>query len=108
MAITSESQLLDTGKIRSGYEKYMDSLEGFIVAAKIVYEAGATCTKKALSVDGGTMQPALYELGRTISDMATTYGNAANEFYSSAAALYNAQVAELNAYYESLANQEND
>lgn len=107
MAITSESQLLDIKTIRAGYEKYMESLEGFITAANIIYDAGATCTKKALSVDNGSMQPVLYDLGRSIAEMATVYGNAANDFYLSAAALYNSQVAELNAYYQSLANQQN-
>ena len=53
------------------------------------------------------MQPVLYDLGRSIAEMATVYGNAANDFYLSAAALYNSQVAELNAYYQSLANQQN-
>lgn len=108
MAITSENQLIDIEKIGVGYRKYIESLEAFITAGKTVYEAGATCTKKALSVDGGSMQPVLYELGRSISEMATVYADAANEFYSSAANLYNSQVAELNAYYQSLANQQNN
>ena len=104
--ITSESQLIDYETIRNGCVAYVEALEGFYTAAQQIIDAGTTMDKKALSVDGATMQPVLYELGETIGNLANEYAGYANDVYVQAINIYNEQVAELNEYYRKLAEQQ--
>ena len=104
--ITSESQLIDYNTIRNGCSAYMDSLDYFMQAAKQVMEAAEMCDKKALNVDGQTMQPVLYELAQQIANVANEYASRVNEVNVQAVNVYNAQVRELNAYYQRLAQEQ--
>ena len=105
--ITSESQLIDIETIGSGVSAYIDALNNLITAAQTLVTSAEECGEKALSINGESMQPALYELAVSMSDDANKYAEAANGVYEQAVAVYNAQVAELNAYYERLAQQQN-
>ena len=104
--ITSESQLIDYETIRNGCVQYVEALEGFTTAAQQIIEAGTVMNKDALSVDGASMQPVLYELGETIGNLPTDYAAIANAIYEQAIQIYNEQVAELNEYYRQLAAQQ--
>ncbi len=105
--ITSESQLIDIDTIGNGVSAYITALNSLVEAAQEVANASDSCGETALSVDGKTLQPALYELAVAMSDDANKYAEAANGVYEQAVAVYNAQVAELNAYYQQLAAQQN-
>ncbi len=104
--ITSESQLIDYATIRSGCVAYVEALEGFTTAAQQIIEAGTIMNKDALSVDGASMQPVLYETAEQIGKLANDYAAIANGIYEQAIAIYNEQVAELNEYYRQLAAQQ--
>ena len=77
--ITNESQLIDYITIRNGCQKYMSSLDYFVDAAKKVQQAAEICDKKALNVDGKTLQPELYALAQTIADVAKEYAKYVND-----------------------------
>lgn len=104
--ITSESQLIDYESIRNGCVAYVQALEGFTEAGEKIIEAGTIMDKDALSVDGASMQPSLYELGQMIGNLANEYAEYANAVYTDAIRIYNEQVAELNEYYRKLAEQQ--
>lgn len=103
--ITSQSQLMDYSTIRNGCDAYMGSLEYFIEAAQLVMEAAEMCDKKAMNVDGASMQPVLYELAQAIATIGNEYAEYVNDTNTQAVGVYNEQVRELNAYYEMLARQ---
>ena len=105
--ITSESQLIDIETIGNGVSAYINALNSLIAAAQAIATCADECGEKALSINGQSMQPTIYELAVTMSDEANKYAEAANGVYEQAVAVYNAQVAELNAYYQQLAAQQN-
>lgn len=105
--ITSEAQLIDINAIRMGCAQYVDDLDYFVEAGEQICGAGDICSSKALSVDDSSMQQNLYDLGQAIAALADSYASAANDVYAQAVSVYNAQVAELQAYYQSLENQKN-
>ena len=104
--ITNEYQLIDYNTIRNGCSAYMDTLQYLMQAAEQIVEAGDLCDKKALNVDGQTLQPVLYELAQEIINIANEYAGYVNEVNTDAVNIYNSQVSELNAYYQQLAAQQ--
>jgi len=80
-------------------------LEKFQEAAKAVMEAGQLCDKKALNVNGESLQPVLFELAQKIANAASQYADCVNDVNTQAVNVYNAQVNELNAFYEQQANR---
>ena len=104
--ITNASQLIDYDTIRNGCSAYMETLDYFIQAAQQIVEAGEMCDKKAMNVDGQSMQPALYELAQEIANAANEFAGYVNEVNTQAVNIYNEQVRELNAYYQQLAQQQ--
>ncbi|MBP5678266.1 MAG: hypothetical protein J6X28_00365 [Bacilli bacterium] len=104
--ITSASQLIDYETIRQGCVAYVSALEDFTTAAQQIVEAGTEMDKEALSVDNASMQPTLYELAELIGNIPNELAGYASEAYAAAVDVYNEQVAELNAYYQKLAEQQ--
>lgn len=103
--ITSESQLIDIESIQSGCISYAQSLDYFIQAGQQIIDAGTACDAKAMSVDGSSMQPTLYEFGQMVQELSNTYSAYVSDVCNQAVNVYNAQVAELNEYYRKLAEQ---
>lgn len=103
--ITSESELIDYNSIRNGCVIYMNNLEKFQEAAQAVMEAGQICDKKALNINGESLQPVLFELAQAIANAANQYAECVNDVNSQAVNVYNSQVNELNAYFEQQANR---
>ena len=96
--ITSESQLIDYQRIRLGCESYIQALDDFVSCGNAVIQAGESCSKQALSVDGESMQSVIYEVGEQIGDLRDALASNAEAVYAQAVQIYNAQVAELNEY----------
>ncbi len=104
--ITSESQLIDVSTIQSGCDQYKQHLDDFEINGNRVIEAGEVCNAKALSIDSGTLQWSINDLGEEIKDLKTSLSAAADGVVSDAIRVYNEQVAELNEYRRRLAEQE--
>lgn len=108
--ITSESQLIDINAIKSGCEKFKTALDAFEKCGKKVTQASETCNKKALSVDGSSMEYSIADVATAITNLKSEYSGYADSIYSEAISIYNSQVAELNAYIEAqkAAQQQNN
>ncbi len=108
--ITSESQLIDINAIQSGCEKFKTALDAFEKCGKKVTQASETCNKKALSVDGSSMEYSIADVATAITNLKSEYSGYADSVYSEALSVYNSQVAELNAYIEAqkAAQQQNN
>lgn len=96
--ITSESQIIDLSTILSGCSAYKTALNDFDKSGTTVIKAGETCNKKALEVDGDTLEYPITDLGQAIKDLKNEYSGYADEVEAEARRIYNEQVAELNAY----------
>ena len=104
--ITSEAQLIDYQTIRQGCQQYVDALSYFSEAGQQIIDAGNTCSKDAMSVDGASMQSIIVEIGELIMQIETEYSSYANQVYSDAVTVYNQQVAELNEYNRRVAEEQ--
>ena len=104
--ITSESQIIDIGTIRSGCNQYISALDFYTDGGNQVIEAGSTCNAKALSVDGASFESEITQVGEKMKQLKDTYSSAAEAVYAQAVQVYNEQVAELNEYRRKLAEQQ--
>lgn len=98
--IINENELIDYNTIHNGCVTYMSGLERLQDAAQTIMEAAQLCDKKALNVNGESLQPTLIELAQAIANLASQYAECVNDVNTQAVNVYNAQVTELNAYYE--------
>jgi len=108
MAITSESQLIDVQTIYSGCNAFVSALEIFINGGNKIIEAGNTCSSKAISIDGKSLQPDIVEVGQQVGNLYNEFVNYAQAVSDQATQIYNQQVAELNEYRRQQAEQQNN
>lgn len=104
--ITSESQLIDIGTIRSGCSQYESALDFYTDGGNQVKDAGSNLNAKALSVDGASFESEVTQVGEKMRSLKDNYYAAAEACYAAAVEVYNAQVAELNEYRRRLAEQQ--
>lgn len=102
--ITNESQIIDLNAIISGCNQYKEAISALDKSGSIIREAGETCNEKALSVDGKTLESTIIQIGTELERLKLTLQGYADQVISDATQVYNAQVAELKAYQESLNN----
>lgn len=102
--ITSEDQLIDVKTICAGCDTIDKGAEYFGTCSKVLLQASETCDKTALSIDGKSMQPAIEELSTKVAQYEVQIKNVTALIRKQAQEVYNAQYAELQAYYAYLAS----
>ena len=98
MAITDLSQLIDYKTIQFGCNQYKDAVEDFYRCGEKVIQAGESCDKKTLSVEDGTLEYQIKELGKEIQNLKNTLARSAAQVERDAIIAYNHQVEEYNTY----------
>lgn len=96
--ITSPNQFIDIDAIKSGCQKLVDSVQDFETCGKYIIEAGNTCSKKALAVDGGSLEGEITEVGDEIASLKDAYIQCVEAVMQQAVNVYNQQVNEYNEY----------
>ena len=104
--ITSPSQIIDLNTIKAGCAKFKEATEDFNKSGSTVVEAGETCNAKALSVDETSLEFSITQLGDEMKDLKGTFSGYADQVVAEATQVYNAQVAEYEAYLRELAAQQ--
>ncbi|MBQ6323428.1 MAG: hypothetical protein IJI22_01175 [Bacilli bacterium] len=103
--ITSQSQIIDLNTIKSGCETIINELECFEKCGERVINAGNICNKKALSVDEGSLEGSIIEVGEQIKTTKNELVISAEQLIADATNVYNAQVTEYNEYVRQLEEQ---
>lgn len=96
--ITNPNQLLDIEAVKAGCQALIDAVEDFEKCGGYVCEAGATCSKKALSVDNSSLEGQISDVGEEIIQLKDAYIRCAESLMAQAVNVYNSQVSEYNEY----------
>ena len=103
--ITSTSQIIDINTIKSGCETIINEVECFEKCGERVISAGNICNKKALSVDEGSLEGAITDVGEEIKRVKEEITINVEQLMADAMNVYNAQVTEYNEYIRQLEEQ---
>ncbi len=104
--ITNQSQLIDLNAIRQGVANFKNALLDLDRSGATVIGAGSTCTSRALSLDGSSLEFSITDLGTEMKETKKMMCNYADEIYYAAQVVYNQQVRELNEYLTMVAQQQ--
>ena len=104
--ITSTSQIIDINAITNGCNQVKQIVADFDACGSLVQVAGETCTEKALAIDENTFQYSITSIGEEISKLKAGYIAIADQVIAEAQQVYNAQMAEYNAYQQQLKQQQ--
>ena len=105
MAITSESQIIDTITINSGCGIIEEAATDYTNCSKKIKEAASICTAKALSVEKTTMQPTLESLAEEIGKIEGIIKEYTKEIRSAVQQVETVQREALREYQEQQAAQ---
>lgn len=106
MAITSESQLIDTAAISNGCSIIEAAAEDYVKCKQHVDEAAAICTAEALSVEKKTMQGSIEDISLAIDQVYSNIYSFTGQIRSAAQKVWDQQYAELQEYRNWLAQQQ--
>lgn len=106
--ITSTSQIIDISAIENGCNQIKQYVADFDACGSLVVIAGENCTEKALAIDENTFQYSITGIGEEISKLKDGYIAIADQVIAEARQVYNAQMAEYQAYQQQLQQQQNN
>ena len=104
-SITSRDQIIDYEAVVAGCESLKKVAESFRTCGEKIRSAGDTCDASAISVDGKTFQPTMYETAQQVIKTADALEGYATNIAAAAKNLYNQQVSEYNRYLAYLQEQ---
>ena len=97
-SITSRDMIIDYETIAAGANELKKIAETFKQCGQEMKVAGDICDASAISVDGKTFQPTIYETAEKVIEVAQNIETYASNIAVAAKNLYNKQVEEYNRY----------
>ena len=101
MAITSESQILNTDAVKAACSQIREGAEYFNTASMKINEAAIHCGSNALAVDGKSMQEEYIRLTTQFNDLRKNINDFCTSVESAAESIASSQRQQLQEYQES-------